>query len=436
MTTAVVTGATGLTGSAIVDALLKDNHYKQIYTLSRSQPSTAQNSKVTHAHLDLQSSASDMSKDLSSVQGDEIIVFFCAYLANPDEAEAAKINGGMLKNFLEALELTGAIKSVKRIVLTCGLKQYGVHLGMPKQPMHEDDFNVSPGLRPGDKFSWPENFYYTQQDILTSHAVKNGYSYVTTFPQDVLGFARHNFMNECTALGLYASVGKLAHPNSELPFPGSKECYLAFNTWTSAKLHAKFCLWAARAPNAADQMFNVVNGDTESWMNLWPRVCARFGCKVPNSMFPGGSNGERPWWGFSASSRTELHSPPPVAVQATSDVPGIGFGMPELAEKPSSLYSQIDTEKWAKDERVIKAWETLRDKYGLEQKAWEKATWGFLTFVLGRDYSNVVSMSKARKMGWNGYEDTWDAFEDAFRELEAEGILPPLNKLKEEKSLA
>lgn len=32
--------------------------------------------------------------------------------------------------------------------------------------------------------------------------------------------------------------------------------------------------------------------------------------------------------------------------------------------------------------------------------------------------------------------DTWDAFEDAFRELEAEGILPPLNKLKEEKSLA
>lgn len=434
MTTAIVTGATGLTGAAIVDALLKDNQYKQIFTLSRSRPSTAQHEKVKHAHLDLQSSAQDMSKDLADVHGS--VIYFCAYLAQPDEAEAAKVNGAMLENFLHALELTGEIKKVKRIVLTCGLKQYGVHLGVTKQPMHEEDYNVSPGLRPGDENKWPENFYYSQQDVLVEHAKKHGYSYVVTFPQDVLGFARGNFMNECTALGLYAAVGKLAHPDSQLPFPGSKANFMAFNTWTSANLHAKFALWAANAPNAGNQFFNVVNGDTESWQNLWPRLCARFGCKVPSQQFPGENSSKAVWFDFEPSPQSDLHKPPPVAVQASSEKPGIGFGMPELTDKPSMLYNQIDTEKWAKDKRVVKAWETLRDKYNLEQEAFDKATWGFLTFVLGRDYSNVVSMSKARKLGWQGYQDTWEAFEEAFDKLEQEGILPPVSKLKTEHSIA
>ena len=449
MATAVVTGATGLTGGAIVKALLSDNQYSKIYTLSRSQPPTATHDKIQHAHIDLQSSADTMAKDLSSIEAASqhgIIVFFSAYLARDDEGEAAKVNGAMLQNFLDALSITGALKSVKRIVLTCGLKQYGVHLGQAKQPMHEED---AP-LAPGGENKWPENFYYTQQEILRKNAKEGGYDWVVTLPQDVLGFAKGNFMNECTALGLYAAVGKLADPDSELPFPGSKASYMGFNCWTSAKLHAKFVLWAAKAPNAGNQIFNVVNGDTESWQNLWPRVCARFGCKVPKEMFPDGGKGK--YLDFESVGPNELHDPPPVAVQATSEQPGVGFGMPEL-KKPSTLYQRIDTTKWAQNERVLKAWETLKDKYSLDQGAWDKATWGFLTFVFGREYDCVVSMSKARKMGWNGYEgmcavlfdrkllltcasDTWSSFEEAFSDLEEAGILPPLSKLKGEASLA
>ena len=364
-----------------------------------------------------------MAKDLSHVDGS--VIFFCAYLARDDEAEAAKVNGGMLQNFLDALHITGAIKSVKRIVLTCGLKQYGVHLGQAKQPMHETDTILE-----GE--SWPPNFYYAQQRVLAESAKAGGYTWTVTLPQDVLGFAKGNFMNECTALGLYCSVAKLAHPDSELPFPGSKANYLAFNCWTSANLHAKFCLWAAQAPNAANQIFNVTNGDTESWQNLWPRLAARFGCKVPKEMFAGGDRSK--YLDFEPAGPTELHDPPPVAVQATSEQPGIGFGVPEL-KKPSTIYQQIDTSKWAKHPRVVKAWETLRDKYDLDQTGMEKATWSFLTFVLGRDYSCVVSMSKARKMGWNGYQDTWDAFEEAFEKLEEAKILPPVSQLKKETPL-
>lgn len=50
-----------------------------------------------------------------------------------------------------------------------------------------------------------------------------------------------------------------------------------------------------------------------------------------------------------------------------------------------------------------KAWDKLASSHGLEKDAFEKATWGFLGFVLGRDYNLVISMSKARKLGWAGY---------------------------------
>jgi hypothetical protein len=70
-------------------------------------------------------------------------------------------------------------------------------------------------------------------------------------------------MNEATALGLYASVSKLL-PGSELPFPGCKAGYFAFNTWTSSNLHAKFCLWAATAPGVGNNIFNVTRIVAES----------------------------------------------------------------------------------------------------------------------------------------------------------------------------
>ena len=65
----------------------------------------------------------------------------------------------MLANFLEALRLTGAEKKIKRVLLTTGAKQYGVHLGPVKVPMEETDpWIEGPGR--------PPNFYYRQQYIL------------------------------------------------------------------------------------------------------------------------------------------------------------------------------------------------------------------------------------------------------------------------------
>lgn len=196
-------------------------------------------------------------------------IFFCAYLASDDEAELSRVNEKLLSNFLEALELNGATRKIKRFVLTCGFKQYGVHIGPGKQLLLENDLLLENKVGGVD---WPLIFYYPQQRFLANAAKKGSWEWVATLPEDVLGYARGNFMNEATALGLYCAVSK-ALPGSELPFIGSRANYFAFNCWTSANLHAKFCLWAAVAPAAGNQIFNVMNGDTESFQTsgpVWP----------------------------------------------------------------------------------------------------------------------------------------------------------------------
>lgn len=121
MPSALVTGATGILGREIVAALGQDKQtWPTVYALSRSQKLEWPDN-VKQQQLDLQASAEDMAKELGNVQPD--IIFFTAYLAQDTEEDATTVNGAMLENFLNALEITGASKKVKRVVLTTGAKQ-------------------------------------------------------------------------------------------------------------------------------------------------------------------------------------------------------------------------------------------------------------------------------------------------------------------------
>lgn len=397
---------------------MQDPSYDKIYSFSRHN-SGYQDPKIQHVALDLLGSAQDMAQNLRGVSAE--YVYFCAYVAPDDPDEMSRVNAALLSNFLEALEITGAIKSLKRFILTCGFKQYGVHIGQAKQPLLEDD----PLLKDDAAgVSWPPIFYYDQQKILAQAAKKASWEWVATLPEDVLGYARGNFMNQATAIGLYCAVSK-ALPGAELPFPGNKANYFAFNCWTSANIHAKFCLWAAVAPGAGNQIFNVTNGDTESFQNLWPRLATRFGCRIPNPMFPNGGIPDSKGYKNYESTTIRLQNKPPLEVKAST----IGVSSNPAVQDTPTLFLQVDPEKWAKRKDVNEAWVYLRDKYHLDQHAWDKATWDFLTMTMGRDWSCVASMSKARKLGWTGYADTWDELEDTLQILEREGVLPPLDRL-------
>lgn len=358
-----------------------------------------------------------MASSLADVSAD--YVYFCAYLAKTDEAEAARVNGALLSNFIESLEITGAIKQLKRFILTCGFKHYGVHLGLPKQPLLESDPRLEGQMT--ETAQWPPNFYYNQQDILKEAAARGDWEWICTLPNDVIGYAKQNFMNEATALGLYCAVSKVL-PGSRLIYPGNKINYLIYNCWTSADLHAKFCLWASTAPGAGNNIFNVANGDTQSFQDLWPRMAERFGCSIPENMFDLSTAAAY----ANEATNVELGTRNPISMQATK----IGVAEGLMATYSPTLRLPIDPQKWSQRADVKEAWEKLKTKYNLDQGAWDHATWDFLTFVLGRQWGCVASMTKARKLGWTGYEDTWDSFERTFEVLEKEGILPPAEKLK------
>lgn len=147
---------------------------------------------------------------------------------------------------------------------------------------------TDPPLRSGDR---PPDFYHNQQDVLKEMSKSKNWDWVVIYPQDVIGVARGNPMNLATSLGLYAAVGKEVFPNSELLFPGSKGCFLGYNCWTSSKLHVNFCLWAALTERVGAESFNVINGDTESWQNMWPGLVKRFGGKIPANHFKGQYHG-------------------------------------------------------------------------------------------------------------------------------------------------
>jgi hypothetical protein len=192
--------------------------------------------------------------------------------------------------------------------------------------------------------------------------------------------------NCCLSIALYAAVNK--ELGQELIWPGSTSFYKRFDSFTSSKVHAAFCEWAALEPKAGNQAFNVHNGDIESWQNMWPRLAKRFGMRVKADQLASASS-------QGLEQRNKLTDNPPISIMAD-----------ELGLKgkiaPSEVANRISLVKWSKQDEVKKAWERLAEREGLQKDAFEKATWAFLDFVLGRSYDIVVSMSKAREFGWTG----------------------------------
>ncbi|KAI4733384.1 NAD dependent epimerase/dehydratase family protein [Aureobasidium sp. EXF-12298] len=405
MPNAIVTGATGILGREIVFELGKDTKtWSTVYALSRSKKEDYP-SNIKHTHLDLQGDPKEMAKELEHIEAE--YVFFTAYLAQDDEDDATKVNGDMLQNFIAALKLTGAAKKIKRFILTTGGKQYGVHFGRPKNPMSESDHWLT-------NTSYPSNFYYRQQEILKKEAEEIGFEWTVTYPNDVIGVAKGNFMNLVSAIGIYASICK--ELNQPLTWPGSPHFYTQFDSFTDSTLHAEFNTWAAFERKAANNAFNVVNGDIESWQNLWPKVAAKFGVDIPDKMFS--VKDFRNDFGEDGLIMP-LQETPPISEFA----PKAGL-VDSPVTKQSFVHGKIDLSKWAQRDEVKEAWKKISDREGLDASALEHATWQFLNFVLGRDFDLVISMSKARKAGWSGYRDSWESIEGALERLVGEKIVP------------
>jgi nucleoside-diphosphate-sugar epimerase len=178
------------------------------------------------------------------------------------DPEQMAVNLAMLRNLLDALE-THAL-GLRHVTILQGTKAYGGHWEPAPVPCKEH---------------WPRhphpNFYWLQEDLLRERQPKAGWTFSILRPQLVFGYAVTSPMNIVAALGAYAAV--LRELGEPLHWPGGGRC---INGGSDSRLIAQAAEFVATHEIAANQTYNVVNGDPLLWQDLWASVAAHFGMKT------------------------------------------------------------------------------------------------------------------------------------------------------------
>jgi nucleoside-diphosphate-sugar epimerase len=200
-------------------------------------------------------------------------VFITTWLRQPTEAENCRVNAGMVRNLLQALEG----KPIRHVALVTGLKHY-----MGPFEAYAKTKVVTPFREEQPRLPY-QNFYYDQEDELFAAAERQGFGWSVHRPHTLIGYAVGNQMNMAATLGAYAAICR--ETGRPFVFPGSPQQYEAVVDITDGRILAKHLLWAASEAAARDNAFNIVNGEVFRWNWMWPKLAAHLG--VPAAEYPG-----------------------------------------------------------------------------------------------------------------------------------------------------
>jgi nucleoside-diphosphate-sugar epimerase len=256
MKKALVAGALGVTGRAILSHLVSLGDWEAI-GLSRRSPEFSTSAKFIAIDL---LNRSQVEARLSGIQ-DVTHIFYAALQPAANFFDEVVPNLAMLTNLVEVAERSSP--RLRKVILIEGAKYYGAHLGPYKTPARETDPR-----------HMPPNFYYNQEDYLIASSVGKSWSWTAFRPSLICGFAVGNPMNMATVIAVYATLCK--EMKLPLRYPGSPVAYRALMEMCDAELLAKAMVWAAENNRCDGQAFNITNGDFNRWENLWPRLAAFF----------------------------------------------------------------------------------------------------------------------------------------------------------------
>lgn len=346
--TALVVGAQGVIGRNLAEHLVARGDW-DVIGLSRRGGEPSQ--RLRHVAVDLLDAADAQAK--LAPLSDVTHVFYAAYQDRPTWAELVEPNVTMLRNVLDAIE--PAAPRLRHVSLQQGYKVYGAHLGPFKTPARETDARFMP----------PE-FMHSQQQLIEQRRAGKAWSWSAIRPSVVGGFALGNPMNLALAIAVYASISKqLGLP---LRFPGKPGAYDALLEMTDAGLLARATVWAATEPRAADEAFNVNNGDLFRWSELWPKIAAWF--------------------------ELEVAPPLPLALAGA------------MADKAP-------------------LWEQMTAQHDLAPHPYaELSSWNFADFVFSWDYDLFADGTKARRLGFHDYVETEAMFFAIFEDLRRRRVIP------------
>ncbi|HET9690790.1 MAG TPA: NAD-dependent epimerase/dehydratase family protein [Acidimicrobiales bacterium] len=284
----VVAGASGVVGLAALEAFSAAGGW-DVVGVARRPPQV--DGAVTVA-LDLTDEAA--CRGFADAHGDTTHVVYAALFEKTGlvpgwhEADQMQRNLMMLRNLLDPLASSAGLEHVS---LLQGTKAYGVHLHPVAVPARE---------------RWPrdphENFYWLQEDHVRELQRSGSWACTVFRPQVVMGGALGSNMNPIAALGAYGAL--LREAGEPLHFP-AQPWQFVFEA-VDADLLARALLWAATAPTARNETFNVTNGDVMTWPNVWPTIAAALGM-APGDVRPISFEAEQAAWQASWAALVDRH---------------------------------------------------------------------------------------------------------------------------------
>lgn len=265
--TALVVGATGLSGYNVATTLVDDGW--EVIGLSRTPRYEIEG--VEHVYADvldqggLREAVAD--RDISHV-------FYSTWSMQETEQENCEVNSAMIRSLLDVVQTSNPIEHV---VLFTGLKHY-----LGPFEAYAKSATDTPFDETQDRVPYP-NFYYDLEDVLFEEADTHGYTWSVHRAHTLIGYALGNAMNMGVTLALYGAICR--ETGEPFVFPGSPEQYNGVTDLTDAELLGEHALWSATEPKARNQAFNTVNGEVFRWRQLWPRVAQLLG--VEAGEYPG-----------------------------------------------------------------------------------------------------------------------------------------------------
>lgn len=262
--TALVIGATGITGSNLAQELISQGW--TTYGLSRN-PNIA-----LEGLIPIKADLLDVKSLENALEGiSPTHIYFTTWMRNDTEEENIRVNSALVRNLLDVLSPK---KSVQHVALVTGLKHY---LGPFEAYAKEGKLPETPVREEHPRLPLP-NFYYAQEDEVYKASERDGFTWSIHRPHTVVGYAIGNLMNIASTLAVYASICK--ETGRKFIWPGSFEQWNGISDVTDARILAKQLVWASTTESAKNTAFNIANGDVFRWKWLWQRLADWFGIEA------------------------------------------------------------------------------------------------------------------------------------------------------------
>src|SRR5258707_9947495 len=259
----LVTGASGLRGVAAIEKFLSAGW--EVVGASRRKPELPSGRNVEFLSVDLRDE--ETARAPFEPLNDITHIAYTALHEKPElvagwsSKEQIETNNAMLRNVVEPIVRTAP--NFQHISILQGTKIYGVHLHPIPIPARERDARKD-----------HQNFFFDHEAYVREMGAQHSFTYTALRPQLVTG-PTPGALNVLPAIGVYAAIRR--EKGELFGFPGGPSF-----VWEAADadLVAEVMVWAAQSPQAANEAFNITNGDVFEWRNVWPAMAETLGVET------------------------------------------------------------------------------------------------------------------------------------------------------------